>query len=77
MSEGKIMATAMSFNETRLTSNKKHTAINAAQFLTSVANNLRARLFNSTHDNLLKLLAVLEPNYWPDVDNMEIDYGEK
>jgi len=83
MSEAAAIAESSQFGATKLESNVKHIPINAKQFLTSVANNLRRRLLVSDGDSdekkqasnsVLNQLTVMDSTFWPSV--MDIDYGE-
>jgi hypothetical protein len=84
MLEAQSAAVALKFGSTKLTANKKHVPIHTNQFLTSLANNLRERMFTTTaadadagksnYTTLVAQLAVLDPNYWP--NEMHTNYGE-
>jgi len=78
----------LKFKDVPLMINKSVPKINPGQFFTSLANNMRSRLFTTqaTHvsknknefkdqfENILKDLNVLDPNNWP--DNIDIQYGD-
>ena len=83
MTEARLIAESCMFGATKVESNRKHVSINAKQFLTSVANNMRRRLLANDDDSndtrkasnmLLSQLAVMDSNFWPSV--MDPDYGE-
>jgi len=74
----------LKFKDVPLTINKSVPKINPGQFFTSLANNMRSRLFTTQatqvsknknefkdqFENILKDLNVLDPNNWP--DNIDI-----
>ena len=83
MLEAQTAAFALKFGSTKLTANKS-TFLFIKLFLTSLANNLRERLFTTTAADadvaksnyiaLVAKLAVLDPNYWP--NEMHTNFGE-